>query len=149
MCLRKIELNLKRQRNGQFVGTGYKILPTKSYANHTDLVQVFNDKKQLTKAAERKGWSRKWMQAKGWQGKGLQHENAAADFRSNNQDIHYSPGFHIFLTKEAAQNYTHRGVIVKVEFKNVIAFGTNETNVNGASAPCVVAEYMRVVEILD
>lgn len=150
MCLYSIELNLQRRRNGEFVGIGYKILPRKIFiTGASGDIAIFNSKGQLTKAAEKEGWSRKWMKAIGRNRQGLQHEDASAYLSCNGQPRDYSPGFHIFLTKEAAKNYANCGVIVKVEYKNVIAFGTNEAIIGNSSAPCVVAEYMRVVEILS
>lgn len=63
----------------------------------------------------------------------------------------YHAGFHIFLTKRAAQQYCWGwGDLYEVEYKNITAFGVNEVSrcpsrnrITGAS--CIIAQYIRYV----
>ena len=77
-------------------------------------------------------------------------------------DKEYHPGFHIFISKSDAENYhslTKNKVIVKVEYKNIIAFGKQrlfkgpfkideQGNVVRSYGECVIAEYMRLIEVV-
>ncbi len=57
----------------------------------------------------------------------------------------YQAGFHIFLNKGDASRYFSGDVhVVEVHFKDVVAFGSNNTN--SGSGPCVIARQMYVVD---
>lgn len=77
-------------------------------------------------------------------------------------DKTYHPGFHIFISKSDAENYhslTKNKIIVRVEYKNIIAFGKQrlfkrpfkvdaQGNLIRSYGECVVAEYMRIIEVV-
>ncbi len=73
---------------------------------------------------------------------------------SNGQVRAYAPGFHIWTCEKDAVDYSGSDsskVIVKVEFKDVIAFGTNEVYGAGMTydkRPCIIARWMRLVEVI-
>lgn len=147
MCLKTLNLALKyNSKTKEYTGFGYKVLSS----------FVFNSSGKLdetTDKCKRKKWSKKWKRAVGWYyTKSLQENEEYANKKGKGiKDKQYYPGFHIFLTPEDAKSYNPTGVVVKVEYKNVLAFGTNDAgfqNGKRVSGPCVVAEYMRIVEVV-
>lgn len=132
MCLRTCGLSLTYDsKTKDFVGVGYKIV-----SDHV---------------VERMG--KRWHAAKFNMeiGSGV---TPTARIRSERGPVNYPPGFHIFLDKRAAQGYStyhDRKKIVKVLFRDVVAFGTNKIKVSynsRLSQPCVVARYMKIDEVL-
>ena len=120
MCLKTCSLSLEYDNKAHmYVGYGYKA--------------IWNAK-----------LDKKWKEANGNEKSlNLSHENA-------NDHTTYIPGFHIFLCEEDARNYSahyNSGDIVKVKFREVLAFGTNSSGVDYKN--CVVTRYMKVVEILE
>ena len=74
---------------------------------------------------------------------------------SHSPDGLYPAGFHIFTTKEDAENYQHHSplrfsIIVKVKYKTILAKG-NQTALRGSSMPsdpvmlpCIVTQFLYV-----
>lgn len=124
MCLSTVDFNLSLTKGG-LVGIGYKILSD-------DYEYKLN----------------KWMRAR--------HRNYTKKYLEIDScdDKKYTVGFHIFLNIEDAIDYRKMlptfnfNTLVRVEFKVVTGFGTNETGASARQAKCVIAQQMRVVEIL-
>jgi hypothetical protein len=89
-------------------------------------------------------YKRKWVEAKG--GWGDNTSTLKKCQIPSDDGMNYHPGFHIFLKEEDAKNYTRQSErkIIKVKFRGVLAFGTNETGPK--YGPCVIATHMKFVE---
>lgn len=125
MCLSTVDFAL--DKNG--IGEGYKVLP----------IAYFDSLLRLKPVAKNNGWSKTWQKAK------------AIGFIKTNQYEEYYPGFHIFTKLEDALNYNllqQYYVLVKVNYRNVTAFGQNSTANNNGRGPCVIAEEMKIKEVL-
>lgn len=117
-----------------FVGYGYKILEEVVYNKY-----------------------KRWKEAKGNKFDENLYALKAEVNTSDNKSVYY-PGFHIFINKEDARNYRHAeygSKVVKVKYRGVVAFGTNEVDFinkniygNKTYGPCVIARYMKLVEVL-
>ncbi len=61
----------------------------------------------------------------------------------------YPRAFHIWLKEKDAQDYRSNinGIVVKVLYKNVLAFGTNYCS--GGSRDCLISQDMKILEVLD
>jgi hypothetical protein len=66
-------------------------------------------------------------------------------------DTRYLAGFHIFLNKEDAADYCYSTVIVKFEYRGVLAYGTQFVGkgdaLKGFYRPCLVVDEIKFVEI--
>jgi len=117
MCLHTCKIALERKKvdgEFQFVGTGYKVM----YGYE----------------APKFG---RWKKAKPWHG--IQDREFSTVAKKE-----YFPGFHIWTTlkgalKYKADNYSLH--LYKVTYKEILAFGTNDTY-RGVTSPCVVANYI-------
>jgi hypothetical protein len=134
MCLHETQLVLTWDKNAKaYVGEGYKNLPK-----------------------EKVGRLGRWQEAIGNSSGYGKPEELRSRFQTTDTSKVYHPGFHIFLNEQDAREYKYGKLsneIVKVKFKVVLAFGTNEVNyksgVGMAYGPCVIAQYMKPVEILS
>jgi hypothetical protein len=81
----------------------------------------------------------KWMKADG--------DRIFDDTEKSDGELgQYAAGFHIWLNQFDAKNYyDDYQDIFRVEFRNIVALGTNK-NKNEVSRPCVVAREMRLIE---
>jgi len=116
-----VKFALEENANGEMVGVGYKLM-------YTYEVKV----------------NKRWKKAR--------HINGDIYKTIGYGKRKYPFGFHIFLNQKDAENYTAKNpgkALYKVEFKNVVAFGTNYTNLNGKSGPCIIARDMRYMEIIQ
>lgn len=140
VCLSICDLALTYSKKDRcFIGTGYKAVDF-----------------SFIKTA------RNWIRCTGnrYSGKFISGSSIMADNYKS-----YYPGFHIFLDLKSAVNYHNlsnlkyhstytkgynQDRIIKVEYKNVIAYGKNHTNSGEnrrrESGPCVVSEYIRYLE---
>jgi hypothetical protein len=127
MCLKTVDFALQYDRRNKFYyGIGYKKVDDK----------IAKD-------------LRNWKEATGWETHSL---HLAKECSGDGKE--YRPGFHIFLDEQSARDYQSRSsVIIRVKFREVLAYGTNETNydenLRWNSAPCVIARYMKLDEILE
>lgn len=81
------------------------------------------------------------------------HKSSTGDISTNSLN-RYTAGFHIFLSQSDAYDYAdsddddkYENVIVRVRFRGVVAFGTNDTNVG--DGPCVIAREMYLDEVVE
>lgn len=154
MCLHELMLTTTYTK-GEYIGTGYKVMGPLKGDGSLDL-----------QAARSQGWSRQWRRAKGgWHdtsreslGNYIEYADRLHGDKLDREcmadECAYPAGYHIFLKKEDAIAYgkeiddKFRNLkLVKVEFKNILAFGTNETRRTELGL-CVIAEFMRIVEEL-
>ena len=140
MCMSKVEFGLMwNEKEKDFIGIGYKRLPF--------IIQDKAGRINLSKVPEKyKGiFSTKWQEATGRRnnfGKELDRLIKASDLKQ------YWPGFHIFLNETDVIKYGRFNSLVKVAFKGVTSFGANTTDYKSEHGPCVVARYMKIVELL-
>jgi hypothetical protein len=129
MCMNKVDFSLVyNAKSNSYIGVGYK--------------KIHKEKA--------KKYGKTWHRATG-----SIVDNADLDYKFLRTSVSrptpgssYHNGFHIFLNKVDAESYSRNLtdlIVVKVEYKNVLGFGTNKTA--DRSGPCVIAEYMRVVEV--
>lgn len=150
MCLTTADLAISYSlKEKAFVGIGYK--------------KVF-----MTDSSGRINWSmvggkNKWLEAKGHNP--LFNNEQFVDkcttetvLSSKSRNSYYYPGFHIFLDEKDARQYLHgtnTPSVVKVMYKNIVAFGENfvtyKNSLTGGKilGKCVVAEYMKYLEVID
>ena len=147
MCMSTVSF-ATTYRNGEYVGVGYKVIENYDL----DDSPIKNDKIQWKVIREHyhKDWSNVWTKA-----------NTPAKLRIHSDEDStnkikgaygeyfekkdYPRGFHIFLTQEDAQAYDTDGTVVKVEFKEILAFGNNLAG--HYNRPCVITNWMRIVGI--
>lgn len=128
MCMNSVKFALEYDKNARdYVGYGYKRLEDYEYKKY-----------------------KKWCVADGdW---GDVRKDKTINLRNtkvngNTKKLSYIPGFHIFLNKEDADAYSEYGNTIKVKFRGVLAFGTNETRFG--SRDCVIATHMKLVEVCN
>ncbi len=121
MCLSTTDFSLEWDNGGHaFVGYGYKRVKER------DLIKY-----------------KTWQEAKC----DKFTESPSKNYTTKSNDgKSYIPGFHIFLSRSAARSYTSNAKLVKVKFKEVLGFGTNMAG--SSNRPCIIARYMKIVEIL-
>lgn len=141
MCLTIVELNTKWDgKEKDFVGYGYKAYPSKLFDN------IGRIKSNDSVYQNQKLYKSKWMEANGskYSAKDLSKVITAHD-----SDL-YFPGFHIFLKEDDAKKYgetfLNNFVVVKVKFKTITSFGTNQTHTS--FGPCVVTRFLKIVEVI-
>lgn len=116
------------------VGVGYKLLDKWLIDDNHKLKPNFH-------------WSYEWKKAN------TENKICADDLKI------YTSGYHIFIDKEDAINYSTHGYLVEVHFKNIMSIGFNPRykyrKIFGIpiyagiiDGPCVVAEYMKVGKVL-
>lgn len=132
MCLRTVSLNLKfRKGANAYIGQGYKHI--------------------LVSDLEKFGKIGVWKRATGdydYKRKSLGSSLVSSSYYYGNGEK-YHPGFHIFTKQKDAEVYSSSNKnIYLVEFKNVVAFGTNSVGSLSKAGDCVVAEYMKIVRKL-
>lgn len=145
MCMSSIKfmLNLRPNDDGDFVGVGFKSLPSNFILDKTGRINY------AKKNMKKRQWSKNWKDA-------FSHSGPTTIKASRGG--WYQRGFHIFLNMEDARKYESSGVLVRVEFKNVLAFGNNPVrsyqfwpfsySVN-TYGPCIISQYMRIVEVFE
>ena len=121
MCLSTVNFSLTwDKRNKFYLGYGYK-----------SVCQATLNK------------LRTWQEATGW------HTDCLNKAQTQSEDrVDYIPGFHIFLNEPDARKYWSGGIIIRVKFREVLSFGTNETLCT-EYGPCVIARYMKLDKIID
>lgn len=135
------------KKEGCFTGVGYKQLD----------IMIPRTLKNKSNAAILKWLTKKycpsnhlvggWMEACGRKYLNSKFIKDAVEFDDIGEK--YWPGFHIFTEQEDAENYDERGLLVMVEYAEVTDFGSNETSTTAGEGPCVVARYMRFVDIIS
>lgn len=146
MCMSSVlfTTGLAPNSDGDWVGVGYKAIPNTFILDKSGRVNFSNGRMR------RKNWSARWANAFKNHNK---FSNLAVDYTTikSGNGIHYPRAFHIFTKLEDARRYgeSTKDIIVKVEYKNVLAAGRNNTSWSaGTSGPCVIAQYMRIVEVV-
>lgn len=154
MCLRRLSLSLEYSKDEQdFIGYGYKAFNGTQHS------------KQALDSLGRKNYSLRnkggysWHEAVGSRsGIKLSSKNALESLLSSSEyaelcgqgveNKRYLPGFHIFLRQSDAEKYSeYYAYIYKVMYKQVLAFGTNETYTDGTPpGPCVVSRFMKIIQ---
>lgn len=151
MCMNKSNLNMEYDKNeGCFVGYGYKQLTHHIPVN----IRKRGDKAILDyltkKYSEYKHLQAGWMEARGAMslyGSKSKFKRDTKEYDSNGGS--YWPGFHIFLKEQDARSYYHDGIVVKVKYAEVTDFGTNDTDNDEGEGPCVIARYMKFIEVVE
>lgn len=124
MCLANVDFAMKfwKEENCYF-GTGYKIFegtvpPLNEWLEADGCYYSFRDENHLKNHGLYKGYG--------------EHDAQL-----------YPLGFHIFLKPEHAKNYSYGSrEVYKVDFTDVLAFGTNKTYGNQQYEKCVIAKWM-------
>jgi hypothetical protein len=140
MCLSTIDFALSYdEKLKDFIGYGYKCLSIYEYNKFSQ--------------------NKNWRTAEGSKVTYSSNAKSVLSTRTiySNDNNKYHPGFHIFTKLEDAQNYSrYKSIrkIVKVKYRGVLAFGTNELYGNGLedtlpTGPCVIAKYIKFVEECD
>lgn len=148
MCLENSNLNMSySKKEGCFTGFGFKKLDIsipKNIRNKSEKTILKWLNTQYGVSSHLKGG---WMEATGTRsGKTFNRDIREQDCEYGR----YWPGFHIFLKEDDADvYYSGFGIVVKVEYAEVTDFGFNETDNSIGEGPCVVARYMRIVEIVS
>jgi hypothetical protein len=125
VCLTRVDFAV----NAAGVGCGYKAIAKDNI--------VYDKGGSWRLSSFNKCWSKRWRKSG----------------RYSNLEPNYILGFHIFLNKNDASRYGARyygpGLysVVKVEYKDVLAFGYNTTR-KYRNGKCVIADRMRIVEII-
>lgn len=57
----------------------------------------------------------------------------------------YLAGFHLFLDVRSASQYSDDVTVLKFKFRNVLAFGMQDTSYGGLN-PCIIADEIKFVE---
>lgn len=129
MCLRTVNFTLDAKN----VGIGYKVIPS-------DEITV---KENGSFVMSSPYWSKQWRKSPGHKYYSTQK------FLEDAYSKQYRIGYHIFLNKQDAVKYKYvaSGYVVQVSFKDVLAFGTNETTYD-SYGPCIIADKMKVDKVL-
>ncbi len=141
MCMSSVffTTGLKPNVDGDWVGVGYKSIPEVYILDKTGRVNFSKAKMKL------KNWSTKWANA-------FKNHNKYSNLSiKSSNGIFYPKAFHIFTKLEDARKYGEgvNNIVVRVEYKNVLAAGRNSTSYSQrTSGPCVIAQYMRIVEVI-
>lgn len=145
MCMSSVlfTTNLKPNKDGDWVGVGYKSIPATAILDKNGRVNFSKQKMR------HKNWSTKWANA--FETHSI-YSSTKFDYRAikSSKGTQYPRAFHIFTKLEDAKTYGsgYDSVIVKVEYKNVLAAGRNSTSYVSGTGPCVIAQYMRIVEVV-
>ncbi len=135
MCMSKTDFGLRwDEKEKEFVGYGYKNLYKRDILNRGKIKDS------------------SWKEASFNSYCGPQTIDRLATSYDSKR---YAPGFHIFLNENHARGYRSKSrniVIVKVMFKGVVAFGTNDTQSvdykSSIKGPCVISRYMKIVSVV-
>jgi hypothetical protein len=95
------------------------------------------------------GWRCMYVSSEQYQWQKAQYHNAGKPHKigcDNGKDT-YIPGFHIFVNRKDAVKYAGGDdtYIVKVAYRNVIAFGSQTTSSSRALGDCIIAQEMKVI----
>lgn len=123
MCLESVKKNYKNVKERDF-GIGYKRLVQDSDGIH--FRSPINGKGVNYVAG-------KWYQADG-------------DSIDATNGEEYKAGFHIFLSKKDAEEYTYATApVVRVRYRDVVAFGPNKIRIRGQEVgDCVISREMMI-----
>lgn len=147
MCLTTADLAISYSKEEKaFVGIGYKKMVLRDINGRINWSII--------------GGKNKWLEAEG-QNPVFEHKRYVDKYAvevvlsSKSRNGFYYPGFHIFLEKNDAKRYLNSKdfSVVKVMYKNIVAFGENFVTYDDTGSKilgkCVVAEYMKYLEVID
>ena len=149
MCLTKVNFTTKYNRKSrEFTCVGYKILkPASCLKKQTNSTYNVDFNYHLTYDLVLLKNATKWKKANfSFYSKSSKPFSVETDLSGNK----YPPGFHIFVNRMDAERYS-TGVLVEVEYKDVLCFGKQLTGNLGQrnyDAQCVIARQMKLVKPL-